>query len=288
MRDITYDNITETVVGAYAGAADARLREILGVVIPRLHDLVREIQLTPQEWEAAMEFLLRAAKASNDQRNEFILLSDLLGVSALVDLIEGQQAPGASVTTLLGPFYVPGTRDLSSGADLIGDNPGERIVVLGQVRDTAGTALAGATLEVWQNAANGLYTVQDQGQPEDNLRATVHADAAGNYCFSTIKPISYQVPDDGAGGELVRAGGRHCWRPAHIHVMVNAEGHKRHVSQIFDAADPYIDADSVFGVRAPLAVPFDREPSAAELERFADIERPFNVASVDFVLARAE
>ena len=286
MRDITYDNITETVVDAYAGTADARLREILAVVIPRLHDLVREIGLTPQEWEAAMGFLLRAAQATSEQRNEFILLSDLLGVSGLVDLIDGQQAPGASVTTLIGPFYVPGTRDLPSGADLIGDNPGARVVVQGQVRDTAGAPLAGATLEVWQNATNGLYTVQDADQSEDNLRATLHADEAGNYCFSTVKPISYQVPDDGAGGELVRAGGRHCWRPAHIHVMVNAAGHKRHVSQIFNVADPYIDEDSVFGVRAALAVPFDGEPSAAELDRFAHVERPFNVVSVDFVLAR--
>ena len=287
MRDITYDNITETVVRGYGDTADPRLKEILGVLIPRLHDLVREIRLTPEEWEAAMDFLLRAAKASSDQRNEFILLSDLLGVSGLVDLIDGQQAPGASVTTLMGPFYVPGTRELKSGADLIGDNPGERVVVQGQVRDTAGAPLAGATLEIWQNAANGLYTVQDPDQAEDNLRATLHADDAGNYCFSTVKPIAYQVPDDGAGGELVRLAGRHCWRPAHIHMMVNAEGHKRHVSQIFDVDDPYIDADSVFGVRGPLAVSFKREPSAAELDRFAHVERPFNVVDVDFVLARA-
>lgn len=286
MRDITYDNITETVVKAYAGAPDARIREILGVFIPRLHELVREIKLTPAEWEQAMGFLTRAAEATTPERNEFILLSDLLGVSALVDLMEGQQDPEATITTLMGPFYLPGTPELGNGANLVGDNEGERIAVYGQVRATDGSAVAGAKLEVWQNGPNGLYTVQDPEQPEHNLRGTLRADAEGRYSFATVKPIAYQVPDDGAGGELVRAGGRHCWRPAHIHVMVSADGYKRHISQIFNVDDPYIDEDSVFGVRAPLAVPYDREPTAAELRHFPELERPFNVVDVDFVLAR--
>ncbi len=288
MRNINYDNITDTVVQAYSGTSDERLREILTMLIPRLHDFVRDIKLTPQEWEAAMEFLLRAAKASSDQRNEFILLSDLLGVSGLVDLIDGHNDDGASMTTLLGPFYVPGQPDKDAGADLIKDNPGERVLVQGQVRSANGGPLAGAVLEIWQNGPNGLYTVQDPGQPDDNLRCTLHADADGNYSFSTVKPVSYTIPDDGAGGELVRAAGRHCWRPAHIHVMVSADGHKRHVSQIFDVNDPYIDEDSVFGVRADLAVPFDGEPSEAVLERFPHIQRPFNVVNMDFVLAKTE
>lgn len=287
MRNITYDNITETVVKAYGAAPDARIREILGVLIPRLHDFIREVNLTPEEWEAAMGFLARAAEATTPERNEFILLSDLLGVSALVDLMEGQQDPKATITTLMGPFYVPGTPEVGNGANLVGDNEGERIAVYGQVRDTDGQGIGGAKLEVWQNGPNGLYTVQDPAQPEHNLRGTLHADKNGNYSFATVKPIPYQVPGDGAGGELVRAGGRHCWRPAHIHVMVSADGYRRHVSQIFNVDDPYIDEDSVFGVRAPLAVPYDREPSEAELARFPEVERPFNVVDVDFVLARA-
>ena len=287
MRNITYDNITETVVRGYSGAEDVRTKEILSLLIRRLHDFVREVGLTPEEWEATMGFLARAAAATNEQRNEFILLSDLLGVSALVDLMEGQQDPKATITTLMGPFYVPGTPELPNGADLTGDNEGERIVLYGQVQNSDGKPLGGAQLEVWQNAPNGLYTVQDPEQSEHNLRGMLHADENGNYCFATVKPISYQVPDDGAGGELVRAGGRHCWRPAHIHVMVNADGHKRHISQIFNVDDPYIDEDSVFGVRAPLAVPYDKEPSEEELKRFAEFQGPFNVANIDFVLARA-
>ena len=289
MRNVNYDNITETVVRAHAETSDERLREILNLLIPRLHDFVRDIKLTPAEWEAAMGFLLRAAKATSDERNEFILLSDLLGVSALVDLIGGaDDDEGTSIGTLMGPFYVPGQPEQGHGADLIKDNDGERVVVHGQIRSANGGTLPRATLEVWQNATNGLYTVQDPDQPDDNLRCTLRADDDGNYCFSTVKPQSYTVPDDGAGGELVRAAGRHCWRPAHIHLMINADGHKRHVSQIFNEADPYIDEDAVFGVRAPLAVPYDREPTAAELERFAHIGRPFNVVTMDFVLAGAD
>ena len=287
MRNITYDNITETVAQGYSGAADARTREILTLLIRRLHDFVREVKLTPQEWEASMTFLARAAAITDEERNEFILLSDLLGVSALVDLMEGQQDPKASITTLMGPFYVPETPAMRNGVDLSGDNDGERIVMYGHIRGSDDTPLGGAKIEIWQNAPNGLYTVQDPDQPKHNLRGTLHADENGDYAFATVKPISYQVPADGAGGELVRAGGRHYWRPAHIHVMVTAEGCKRHISQIFDVNDPYIDSDSVFGVRTPLAVPYDRQPSEEELARFADIQRPFNVANVDFVLARA-
>jgi protocatechuate 3,4-dioxygenase beta subunit len=287
MRNITYDNITPTVVQAYSGAEDARTGEILTLLIQRLHDFVREVKLTPGEWEAAMEVLARAAATTNAERNEFILMSDLLGVSALVDLMEGHQDKKATITTLMGPFYVPGTPVMGNGADFSTGNDGERIVVYGQIRGTDDAPLCGAQIEIWQNAPNGLYAVQDPDQPQHNLRGTLHADENGNYAFATAKPISYQVPEDSAGGELVRAGGRHCWRPAHIHLMVTAEGWKRHISQIFDVNDPYIDSDSVFGVRAPLAVPYDQTPSEEELTRFADIERPFNVTKVDFVLARA-
>lgn len=287
MRNIAYDNITETVIQAYAGAEDARTGEILKLLIQRLHDFVRDVGLSPGEWEAAMGVLARAAEATDEHRNEFILLSDLLGVSALVDLMDGRADQKASITTLMGPFYVPGTPEVGNGADLTGDNEGERIVVHGQIRGSDGAPLGGAQIEVWQNAPNGLYAVQDPDQAEHNLRGTLHADENGKYAFATAKPISYQVPDDSAGGELVRAGGRHCWRPAHIHIMVSADGCKRHISQVFDVNDPYIDEDSVFGVRAPLALTYDQEPSEEELARFADIRQPFNIASVDFVLARA-
>lgn len=287
MRYINYDNITGAVAKAYSGTPDKRLNEILGLLIPRLHDFVRDIKLTPAEWEATMEVLLRAAKVTTDERNEFILLSDLLGVSALVDLVDSRGDEGATTTTLLGPFYVPGQPDAVSGANLIKDNAGERVVVKGQVRSADGGPLAGATLEVWQNADNGLYTSQDPSQPDDNLRCTLHADEEGHYSFATVKPVPYTVPDNGPGGELTRAAGRHCWRPAHIHLMINADGHKCHISQIYNEADPYIDEDAVFGVRGDLAVSYDGEPKPEDYDQFPDIKRPFNVITMDFVLAPA-
>lgn len=288
MRNINFNNITETVVKAYAGTSNDRLREILNLLIPRLHDFVRDVKLNPDEWEAAMEFLLRATKTTSEQRNEFILLSDLLGVSALVDLMDGHQDEGASITTLMGPFYVPGQPVREFGADLIQDNDGERVVVQGQIKSANGGPLPGAKIEIWQNGPNGLYTVQDPDQAEDNLRCTLHADEKGNYCFATVKPASYTIPDDGAGGELVRAAGRHCWRPAHIHLMISADGHKRHISQVFNEADPYIDEDAVFGVRSDLAVSFNRPPTDEEVSRFPKIAKPFNVIDMDFVLAQVE
>ena len=180
MRNITYDNITDTVVQAYSNTANPRTNEILSLLVKRLHEYVREVKLTPQEWEATMGILARAAATTDEQRNEFILLSDLLGVSGLVDLLDGRDDENASITTLMGPFYVPGTPVLTNGADLTGDNDGERIVVYGQIRKSDETPLGGAQIEVWQNAPNGLYAVQDADQPEHNPRGTPHADENGN------------------------------------------------------------------------------------------------------------
>ena len=188
----------------------------------------------------------------------------------------------------MGPFYAPDQPDLGNGTDMIKENDGERIVVQGQITSVNGGPLQGATVEVWQNAPNGLYTVQDPDQPEDNLRSILHTDDNGNYSFSTIKPAPYTVPDDGAGGELLRAAGRHSWRPAHNHGMISADGHKRHVSQNFNENAPYIDEDAVFGVRGDLVTNYDGEPAGEDLQRYTHIERPFNAVNMDFVLARAD
>ena len=188
---------------------------------------MKEVELSPAEWERAMGFLLRAAEISSDKRNEFIILSDLLGVSSLVDLIKSGGAIDASEQSLLGPFYVPGAPLLESGGDLIKDNDGERIVVSGRVTSTTDASIQGALLDIWQNAANGLYSTEDPGQSDDNLRCRLHADSDGTYSFSTIKPIAYKVPGDGASGEYQRMTGRHGWRPAHIHARVSAEGSSR-------------------------------------------------------------
>jgi len=284
MKDLTYQNITEAVVASISKTEDPRLKETLTVLVRRTHEFVKEVELSPAEWERAMGFLLRAAKISGDNRNEFIILSDLLGVSSLVDLIKSGGAIDASEQSLLGPFYVPGAPLLESGGDLIKDNEGERIVVSGRVTSTGNEPVAGALLDIWQNAANGLYSTEDPGQSDDNLRGRLPAESDGTYSFSTIKPIAYKVPGDGASGEYQQMTGRHGWRPAHLHARVSAEGFEPIVTEIFNLADPYIEEDAVFGVRSSLTVPFDREPTAAERDRLGHVEPPFHMVDFDFRL----
>lgn len=284
MKDLTYQNITEAVVASISKTEDPRLKEILTVLVQKTHELVKEVELSHGEWERAMGFLLRAADISSDKRNEFIILSDLLGVSSLIDLIKSGDAGGVSEQSLLGPFYIADMPLLESGGDLIKDNEGARIVVSGRVASAAGEPIGGALLDIWQNAANGLYSTEDPDQSDDNLRCRLHVDGDGTYCFSTIRPIAYKVPGDGASGAYQRATGQHGWRPAHIHVRVSAEGFEPIVTEIFDSADKYIEEDAVFGVRASLAVPFDRKPTAEERDRHGQIETPFHMVDFDFRL----
>ena len=284
MKNLTYRNITEAVVASISKTEDPRLKEILTVLVQKAHELVKEVELKPAEWEQAMGFLLRAADISSNKRNEFIILSDLLGISSLVDLIKSGGASDASEQSLLGPFYMADMPLLKSGGDLIGDNEGARIVVSGRVVSATGEPIGGALLDIWQNAANGLYSTEDPDQSDDNLRCRLHADSDGTYSFSTIKPIAYKVPGDGASGEYQQMTGRHGWRPAHLHVRVSAEGFEPIVTEIFNSADPYIEEDAVFGVRSSLAVLFDREPNAEERGRHSHVETPFHMVDFDFRL----
>ncbi len=284
MKDLAYENITDAVIASVSKTKDPRLKEILTALIRSAHGFVKEVEPDPAEWERAMGFLLRAANMCDDKRNEFIILSDLLGVSSLVDLIKSGKAIDASEQSLLGPFYVAGAPFLESGGDLMKHNEGKRIVVSGRVVSTTREPIQGALLDIWHNAANGLYSNEDPEQSDDNLRCRMHSDTNGYYSFSTIKPIAYKVPGDGASGEYQRATGRRGWRPAHIHARVSAEGFEPIVTEIFDSADEYIEEDAVFGVRRSLAVPFDREPSVDELDRLGHVERPFHMVDFDFRL----
>jgi protocatechuate 3,4-dioxygenase beta subunit len=284
MRDVTYDNFTDAVVRSIDGTADPRLKEVLSAVIRKAHELVKELDLTHEEWQAAMNFLLRTGAISDERRNEFILLSDLIGVSSLVDMIASKAAPGSSERSVLGPFYRENAPVLEIGGDLIKDNEGDRVVFQGHVRSTTGEPIAGALLDMWQNAANGQYENVDPSQPDYSLRCRMRTDAEGYYCYSSIRPIAYEVPDDGPGGEFMAATGRHCWRPAHLHARVSADGYGELVTEVFNTLDKYIDEDATFGVRESLAIPFDREPTEAELARHPDVVRPFKMVDFDFVL----
>jgi protocatechuate 3,4-dioxygenase beta subunit len=281
MRYVDRDNITAAVLASFAGAKDARTRELVSKLVEHLHAYVREVKLTPAEWKAAIAFLRAAGEISDERRNEFILASDVLGISALVDLVNDPE--GATPSSVLGPFHAEDSPLLPVGADLVKDNEGERVLVHGRVLDIQGRPLPGALIEFWQAAANGLYPAQDPAQPPDNLRLRMHADAQGRYAFATVKPAAYTVPDDGPVGDLLRAGGREAWRPAHFHFIVSATGHAPVVTELFPSDDPYLERDAVFGVRESLVVQCVRQESAAAAAPWK-IEAPFFSVRFDFRL----
>lgn len=284
MRNITRDNLTQAVIASFDGAENERLRLVVGKLVTHLHAFAREVGLTHAEWKATIDFLHAAGKISDGRRNEFILLSDVLGLSALTDLINS--ASGATEASELGPFYAEGSRLLPVGADLIKDNQGDRVLLRGRVLDTGGRPIPGAMLDFWQAAANGLYPEQDPQQAPHNLRGKMLTDAEGRYALRTVRPAPYTVPGDGPVGALLRAGGRTAWRPGHFHFIVKADGYVPLVTELFGIDDPYIDRDAVFGVRASLAVPFMRQKSA-EVAAPYTIEPPFYTVDFDFRLRAA-
>ncbi len=271
--------LTEQVRAAYGRTADPRLRELLGALITHLHALVAETRLTSDEWLAGLEFLTAVGHTCDSERQEFILLSDVLGVSSLVEEINAPD--GATEATVLGPFYRPGAPARAMGEQIARPQDGSPALVLGRVEDPAGQPVAGATLQVWQCSGNGLYDTQDPGQPPFNLRGVFVTPPDGRYEFRTVRPVSYSIPTDGPVGDLLRAAGRHQWRAAHIHAIVSAAGFRPVTTHIFDADDPYLDSDTVFGVRDSLVRPF--RPAGPD-----DPGDVRHVVDMDFALAPAE
>jgi protocatechuate 3,4-dioxygenase beta subunit len=246
--------LTEQVLAAYAGAPDPRLRELIAALIRHVHGFVTETGLTPEEWLAAVEFLTATGQKCDDRRQEFVLLSDVLGVSSLVDIVNA--AGGATESTVLGPFYVSGAPAREMGDQIGRPEDGSPTFVHGRVTDLAGRPLDRARLDVWQTAGNGLYDTQDPSQPEFNLRGVFVTGPDGSYQFRTVRPVSYPIPTDGPVGGLLRGAGRHNWRAAHIHAIVSAPGRRSVTTHIFDADNPYLDSDAVFGVKDSLVRPF--------------------------------
>jgi len=272
MKDIRLDNITQAAADSFAGLADARRRELMQQLVQHLHAYAKATQLTHEEWRAALAFLHRVGDISSASRSEFSLLSDVLGLSSLVDLLAS--VPGATPGSVLGPFHTAGSPWCDNPADLSAGNPGEVVLLRGRVLGPQGQPLAEATLDFWQNAANGLYWQMDDSQPQDNLRCQMKVDADGRFAIRTIRPQPYQIPTDGpAWHDVVGPAGRSAWRPAHYHLIVQAPGHRTLVTEVFDAADAWLDSDAVFGVRAALV---------RRYEQAADVDVP--VMEIDIVL----
>jgi catechol 1,2-dioxygenase len=283
MRD-TEQQLTDEVLRRLEAAPDPRLREVMLALVRHLHAFAREVRLTEAEWLAGIRFLTATGQLCDDSRQEFILLSDTLGLSSLVEAINHGTDGGATESTILGPFYVAGAPVREYGESIAIVDEGEPLVVSGTVRSADGTPLAGAVLDVWQTAANGLYNTQDPEQPEWNLRGRFRTGADGRYRFATVRPVSYSIPDDGPVGTLLRDTGRHPWRAAHVHAIVSADGYRPVTTHIFDAEDPYLDSDTVFGVKDSLIYRFEPVDDPRRAAEYG-VRVPFLTVTVDFVLA---
>jgi catechol 1,2-dioxygenase len=283
------DDITAAVIRRHDACPQARLREIMQALVAHLHGFVSEVGLTPAEWAAAIGILTATGEITDERRQEFILWSDALGVSMLVDALANRVPEGATESTVLGPFYVPGAPLRELGESMAErDSTGTPAWVHGRVLDTAGAPIAGAELDIWQNDADMLYAVQQQDGPEEHLRGRYRTREDGSFAFITVRPVPYPIPDDGPVGRMLGSTGRHPWRPAHIHAIVRAPGHRTVVTHIFDEQSAYLDSDTVFAVKPSL------------LRRFAaraadDPQRPPGIGDVpwvsletDFVLAPGE
>src|SRR6478752_9614297 len=269
MRNLTESNLTEAVLGKLEGGTDARFKQIMTSLIKHVHAFVREVELTEAEWLAGIQFLTATGQKCDDKRQEFILLSDVLGVSMLVDAVNHRKPSGATESTVLGPFHVPDAPGLPMGANISRGPYGEPVLVRGTIRDTDGRPIGGATLDVWQTSADGFYDVQDARQTPMNLRGVFRTSEDGRFWFRTIKPASYPIPTDGPVGELLAAMGRSEMRPAHIHFIVGASGHESVTTHLFVEGDPYLESDAVFGVKETLIAPFakcDDPGQAAHLQ----------------------
>lgn len=264
-RATTPEDLTAAVLASFAETPDARLRHLLERLVDHLHAFVGETGLTPEEWAAGVEFLTRTGQACTDRRQEVILLSDTLGVSMLVDLLGHPGPPGATESTVLGPFYVPGAplREMGSST-AAGSGYGEPARVSGRVVGPEGRPVAGAVLDVWQNATGGRYAVQDPDQPPENLRGRFRTAEDGRYRFWAVRPTDYPVPDDGPVGDLLAASKRHPWRPAHLHLIVTAPGFARLTTHLFDDESPYLESDAVFAVKPSLICHFERHEPGSE------------------------
>lgn len=285
MREFTEQSLTEAVIERISAAPDPRLRDVMGAMVRHLHAFVREVRPTQEEWAAGIEFLTRTGQKCDDKRQEFILLSDTLGVSMLVDFLNYGRHARATESTVTGPFYVQGAPEVPLGASIAKPGtPGRPALVSGSVKDAQGKPLGGALLEVWQAGDDGFYDVQQSAGT--NLRAKLRAGADGKFWFRSVVPLSYPVPTDGPVGRMLKATGRHPMRPGHLHFMISAPGHRKLVTHLFTSGDEYLDSDAVFGVKESLIVDYEKVDSKEEAKRNG-IDSPFWRVHYDFVLVPA-
>ncbi|MCW2726246.1 MAG: hypothetical protein JWN35_3167 [Frankiales bacterium] len=282
----TPGTLLSQVLAQLQASPEPRMREVMTSLVRHLHEFAAEVRLTDREWAAAVGFLTETGRLP--ERDEFILLSDTLGLSMLVDLLGGHAAEGATETTVLGPFYVPDSPRRGNGTSTAERPSGDPAFVSGRVLGTDGTSITGAEVDVWQNGADMMYAVQDKTMPPGNLRGLFTTDDEGRFSFLGVRPVDYPVPVDGPVGRLLEATGRHPWRAAHLHAIVRADGYHPVTTHLFDDESRYLDSDVVFGVKPSLIKHFtphepgqpDRPAGIGPAERWYSLDH-------DFVLVRA-
>jgi len=282
------DDITAEVLRRVEATPDPRTREIMLSLLKHLHAFIKEVRLTEPEWWKGIDFLTRTGHMCDDRRQEFILLSDTLGVSMVTDLMSNRKPAGATESTVFGPFHRDGAPEMPFGGDIARvDRGGVTTIVSGRVLDLDGKPIAGALLDVWQVSADALYDSQEPELEGMNMRGLFRTDSEGRYQVRTRRPVHYQIPSDGPVGELLRATNRHPWRPAHTHFVISAEGYEPVTTHLFDSIDPYLNEDAVFGVKDSLIVNFEEHQTRDEAAKKYGIEPPFCTTEYDFVLAPA-
>ena len=274
-------SVTEAAMRSFSQASDPRLGQVMTLLVKHLHAFVAESQLTKEEWLKGLAFLTQSAAITDSERNEFSLLSDIMGISSMVDVVS--QPEGGTSSSVLGPFHNHDSLERPNGVDLCGDQAGQKTWLHGRVLDVLGKPIAHAEIDFWQNADNGLYPAQDPAQDPHNLRCKIRCDADGHFGLLTLRPHPYTVPTDGPVGALLAASRRSIWRPAHFHVIVSAPGYVGLVTELFPADSDYIDNDTVFGVREGLIVPLVPSHNPDVAARYG-IATPFLEMNFDFHL----
>jgi hydroxyquinol 1,2-dioxygenase len=283
MREFDEKSITEAVIGRLAESDDPRFTRVMTSLITHLHDFVRDVKLTESEWFGAIQFLTDVGRKCTEKRQEYILLSDTLGVSVLVITLNHPADMGSAESTVLGPFYWDGAPDLPRGSNLSEGVKGEPAFYSGRVLSADSRPLENALLDIWSGDGEGNYDMQIPGETGMKARGRIRTDAEGRYWFRSIRPTFYPVPTDGPVGRMLRKMGRHPYRPGHIHMIVSAPGHLPVTTHLFVAGSEYLESDAVFGMKESLVAQFDRHPPGIGPDG-APVDRPFYTVNYDFRL----
>ena len=274
MRNLNQDTITQAVIARLASTPDARLKEIMTSLVQHLHAFAREVKLTEAEWMQGIEFLTATGQMCSDKRQEFILLSDTLGLSMLTVAMNNDKPLGCTEPTVFGPFFLEDAPRYELGADVANGARGEPCMVRGTVKSLDGTPIPNALINVWQADADGQYDVQYAHLAHPQARGILNADAGGNFHFKTILAEAYPIPSDGPVGQMLAATQNHPWRPAHLHFMIEAAGYERLITHVFRDHDPYLDSDVVFGVRSSLIADWVKLPDGSHSLEFNFVLNP--------------